>query len=92
MLPFVAAVTFAMKALCLAANSGLLSLEDRLAFPSLASDLGDSEPSVGGGGPGTTGLTPGDKPIIKEKIKQRVKHRKENSRILFLTHFRSPDI
>ena len=44
-----AAVTFAMNALCLAANSGLLSREERLARPSLMSERGDSEP---GGVPG----------------------------------------
>lgn len=45
MLPLEAAVTFAMNALCLAANSGLFSREDLLALPSLISDLGDSEPA-----------------------------------------------
>ena len=45
MLPFEAAVTFAMNALCLAANSGLFNLEDLLARPSLMSDRGDSEPA-----------------------------------------------
>ena len=45
MLPLDAAVTFAMKALCFAANSGLLSLEDLLALPSLISDRGDSDPT-----------------------------------------------
>ena len=45
MLPLEAAVTFAINALCLAANSGLLNLEDLLARPSLMSDLGDSEPA-----------------------------------------------
>ena len=50
MLPLEAAVTLAMKALCLAANSGLLNLDERLALPSLTSDRGDSEP-VGVGGP-----------------------------------------
>ena len=40
MLPFEAAVTLAMNALCLAANSGLLSREDLL-----TSDRGDSEPA-----------------------------------------------
>ena len=39
MLPFEAAVTFAMNALCFAANSGLLSRLDLL-----TSDRGDSEP------------------------------------------------
>ena len=38
MLPLEAAVTFAMNALCFAANSGLFSREDRLALPSLISD------------------------------------------------------
>ena len=52
MLPLAEAVTLAMKALCLAANSGLLSLEDLLPLPSLVSDLGDSEPvGVPGSGP-----------------------------------------
>merc|ERR1719210_1664382 len=46
--PFAAAVTFAMNALCFAANSGFLSREERP--PSLMSDLGDSDP-VGVGGP-----------------------------------------
>jgi len=45
MLPLEAAVTLAMNALCLAANSGLLNLEDLLALPSLISDRGDSEPA-----------------------------------------------
>ena len=45
MLPLEAAVTFAMNALCFAANSGLLNLEDLLALPSLMSDWGDSEPA-----------------------------------------------
>ncbi len=45
MLPLVAAVTLAMKALCLAANSGLLRREERLP---LASERGD--PEAGGGG------------------------------------------
>ena len=44
MLPLVAAVTLAMNALCLAANSGLLRRDERLARPSLTSDRGDSEP------------------------------------------------
>ena len=46
MLPLEAAVTLAMNALCLAANSGLLSLDDLLALllASLMSDRGDSEP------------------------------------------------
>ena len=39
MLPFEAAVTFAMNALCLAANSGLFNLDDLL-----TSERGDSEP------------------------------------------------
>ena len=39
MLPLEAAVTLAMNALCLAANSGLLSLLDLL-----TSERGDSEP------------------------------------------------
>ena len=39
MLPFEAAVTLAMNALCFAANSGLLSRLDLL-----TSDRGDSEP------------------------------------------------
>ena len=40
-----AAVTFAMKALCFAANSGLLSLEDLLPrTPSLKSEAGGSSP------------------------------------------------
>jgi hypothetical protein len=46
MLPLVAAVTLAIKALCLAANSGLLKREERLARPSLKSDRGDSEPGA----------------------------------------------
>ncbi len=56
MLPFVAAVTLAMKALCLAANSGLLRREERLP---LASERGD--PDAGGGGAGAdpdTGVRP----------------------------------
>ena len=48
MLPLDAAVTLAMKALCLAANSGLLRRDDLLALPlpSLTSDLGDSDPGA----------------------------------------------
>ena len=42
MLPLEAAVTLAMNALCLAANSGLLSRDDLL-----PSDRGDSEPGLG---------------------------------------------
>ena len=52
MLPLAEAVTLAMNALCRAANSGLLSLEDLLPLPSLVSDRGDSEPvGVPGSGP-----------------------------------------
>ena len=48
MLPLEAAVTLAMKALCLAANSGLLSRDDLLALPSLTSDLGDPDSDPAG--------------------------------------------
>ncbi len=55
MLPFVAAVTLAMKALCLAANSGLLRREERLP---LASERGDPDAGGGAGADPDTGVRP----------------------------------